>query len=213
MSAQVTVVDYGSGNLLSVSRGLEHCGGAVEVTGDRRKIAAAERLVLPGVGAFGKAADRLRGLGLADAIIEFLRSERPFLGICVGMQLMLDRGEEFGDHDGLGLIAGRVTAVPETTATGARHPVPHIGWSPLQSAGTDWSDTALRETRNDDSVYFVHSFMAVPDDPAHVLATCDYNGRSITAAIAKGNAIGCQFHPEKSGPVGLTILQRFLGVA
>ncbi len=210
VSAGVTVVDYGSGNLLSVSRGLDHCGGAIEVTDDPKRVAAAERLVLPGVGAFGKAAEHLRRLGLADAIIGFSRSERPFLGICVGMQLMLDHGEEFGRHDGLGLIPGRVTAIPATTASGAPHPVPHIGWSPLQPGRADWANTVLHNTGKEDSLYFVHSFMAVPDDPAHVLATCDYNGRSITAAITRGNAIGCQFHPEKSGPVGLTILQRFL---
>lgn len=212
MTARVTVVDYGSGNILSVSRSLEHCGGDVEITGDRQKIAAAERLVLPGVGAFGKAAEHIRNLGLSQSLLAFAETGRPFLGICVGMQLMLDYGEEFGRHDGLGMVPGRVRAIPNTASDGTPHPVPHIGWSAIRPGGGEWNSSPMRDVESRDSVYFVHSFMAEPTAPEHVLALSDYNGRSITAAISRDNLIGCQFHPEKSGPVGLAILRNFLGL-
>lgn len=211
MTAQVTVVDYGSGNLLSVARGLERCGAEVELTGDGRQVAKAERLVLPGVGAFGKAAERLRDSRLAEPILEFVRYGRPFLGICVGMQLMLDVSEEFGLHEGFGMIPGRVVAIPRTGADGALHAVPHIGWSAIHHGGGGWRGTPLEGISDGASVYFVHSFAAKPEDDAHVLARCDYDGRAITAAVARGNTFGFQFHPEKSGPVGLAILQRFIG--
>lgn len=210
MTSPVTIVDYGSGNLLSVCRGLEHSGAEVELTGDGARIANAERLVLPGVGAFGKAAQKLSDEGLIEPIFEFSRTERPFLGICVGMQLMLDHSEEFGSHDGFGLIPGRVVAIPDTDAKGVLHPVPHIGWNAIKPNGHGWSGTPLQDVEEGDSVYFVHSFMAEPKAPEHMLAVCDYNGRTITGAIVKDNMIGFQFHPEKSGPVGLAILHNFL---
>ena len=210
MAASVTVVDYGCGNLLSVSRGLEHSGGSVNITGEPEKIAAAERLVLPGVGAFGKAMQGLNEKDLPDTVRRFVDTGRPFLGICVGMQAMLDYSEEFGRHDGLGLIAGHVEAIPKTGADGTMHPIPHIGWNVLTRENSAWDDSILAGVEENQSVYFVHSFHAVPDDENTLLASCSYDGRRITAALAKDNMTGCQFHPEKSGTAGLRILSDFL---
>lgn len=210
MSANVTVVDYGSGNLFSVSRALEQVGARVELTGDTDRVAAAERLVLPGVGAFSAAMKALTDRGLADAVRRFVETGRPFLGICVGMQAMMDYGEEFGHHDGFGFVAGGVAVIPATGADGTPHPVPHIGWNGLVPPARGWDDTLFAAIAPGTAVYFVHSFAARPKEPENVLATCDYDGRAITAAIAKDNMVGCQFHPEKSGPAGLAILTRFL---
>ena len=210
MTRKVTVVDYGCGNLLSVSRGLEESGGTVDVTTDADKIANAERLVLPGVGAFGKAMQAMRDGGLEAPIKAFVGTGRPFLGICVGMQAMLDYSEEFGRHQGLGLVPGHVAGIPATAEDGTPHPIPHIGWNRLIKPAAGWDGGILDGQDEGVAVYFVHSFAAAPDDEGDVLATCDYNGRPITAAIAKDNMTGCQFHPEKSGPVGLRILEQFL---
>lgn len=212
MTHHVTVIDYGIGNLLNVVRAFEHLGAAVDVTDDPAKVAEAERLVLPGVGAFGDGMAGLSALGLVEPIRRYADRGRPFLGICLGMQMMLDRSEEFGDHPGLGLIPGNVIAIPATTLDGRPQKIPHIGWNALvrTEAGGTWLGTVLNGIEVGASVYFVHSFMAVPNDPAHRLADCDYGGRRISAVIRSGPLYGCQFHPEKSGEVGLCILRNFL---
>ena len=212
MSASVTVVDYGIGNILSVSRALEHCGAKVLLTDLPAQIAQAQRVVLPGVGAFKDGMDGLRERGLIDAVKQFAASGRPLLGICLGMQMLLEFSEEFGVHEGLGLIPGRVAAIPATTADGLPHKIPHIGWNELNfTAGTtDWRGTILEDVSPGNAVYFVHSFTAQPADIRHRLADCDYNGRLVAAAIRSGMVYGCQFHPEKSGNVGLRILKSFL---
>ncbi len=211
MSAAV-VVDYGVGNLFSVRRALEHCGADVTLTDDPRTILHAPRLVLPGVGAF---ADGMRGLeerGLISVLREYADSGRPFLGICLGMQMLASVSEEFGEHRGLGIIPGRVTAIPNTGMDGALHKIPHIGWAALEQPerATDWSGSILAGLKPGDSVYLVHSYAVVPEDDEHRLADCFYDGRRISAAIRKGLVYGCQFHPEKSGSVGLRILDQFL---
>lgn len=213
MSApEVTVIDYGVGNLLSVQRGLEHCGAKVTLTADPEQILAAQRVVLPGVGAFGNAMRALERLNLVSVIREIADRHTPLLGICLGMQLLLDESEEFGNTAGLGMIPGRVVPVPAQTLSGEPQKIPHIGWSALQlsNALTDWQDTLLQENRPGDSAYFVHSFMAVPTDPVHRIANCAYGGHLIPAAIGRDQITGCQFHPEKSGEVGLKILRRFI---
>ncbi len=208
---EVAVIDYGMGNLLSVRRGLEHCGAKVTLTADPEQILAAKRVVLPGVGAFGNAMQALERLGLVAVIRELARRQTPLLGICLGMQLLLDESEEFGNTAGLGLIPGRVIAVPATTATGQSQKIPHVGWNALVSSQgrKDWQATVLQEVKSGEAVYFVHSFMASPNDAAHRIADCIYGGKPISAVIARYNVIGCQFHPEKSGEVGLKILKRF----
>lgn len=209
---EVTLIDYGVGNLLSVQRGLEHCGAKVILTADPEQILAASRVVLPGVGAFGNGMQALERLGLVAVIRELARCKTPLLGICLGMQLMLEESEEFGVTAGLGLIPGRVIPVPAQTLSGMTQKIPHIGWSALHtsSASGGWNGTLLQDNHPGEAAYFVHSFMAVPSDPAHRIAECVYGGHLIPAAIGRDHITGCQFHPEKSGEVGLKILRRFI---
>ena len=212
MTATVTIVDYDCGNLFSISHAIEHCGGRVELAIDPEQVISADRLILPGVGAFGAAMNALRERGLIEAIHAFVAKERPFLGICVGMQAMMDYSEEFGRHEGLGLIAGHVTAIPGTAANGALHQVPHIGWSDIEETGKGWKETPFQDVRNSEAFYFVHSYTATPARQEHLLATCNYNGRSVSAAIIRDNMTGCQFHPEKSGPAGLSVIKNFMNM-
>jgi glutamine amidotransferase len=208
----VVVIDYGVGNLLSVQRGLEHCGANVTVTADPDQILAARRVVLPGVGAFGNALDALDQLKLFDVIREVANRDIWLLGICLGMQLLLDESQEFGKTSGLGLIPGRVIPVPSLSTSGEIQKVPHIGWNSLYPAGAsaDWKGTLLEGINRGDATYFVHSFMAVPAVPENRIADCLYGGHRIASVIGRGRVIGCQFHPEKSGEVGLAILRKFI---
>lgn len=210
-SPEVTIIDYGVGNLLSVQRGFEHCGATVTLTADPEQIFSAKRVVLPGVGAFQNAMMALRALNLVEVIKEVGYRGTPLLGICLGMQLLLDESDEFGVTAGLGLIPGRVIAVPIQTLSGDAQKVPHIGWNALHPSREliDWTSTLLQDNRMGDASYFVHSFMAVPSDPEHRIAYCLYGGHEIAAVIGRYQITGCQFHPEKSGEVGLKLLRRF----
>ena len=208
---EVTVIDYGVGNLLSVQRGLEHCGAKVIITADPEQILTAKRVVLPGVGAFANGMQALEGLGLVEVIRELARRNTPLLGICLGMQLLLDESDEFGVTAGLELIPGRVVAVPNRTQSGVIQKIPHIGWSVLQPSNeaVGWQKTLLQDNCFGEAAYFVHSFMAAPAESAHRIADCLYGGHTIAAVIGRDQITGCQFHPEKSGEVGLKILYRF----
>lgn len=207
---KTVLIDYGASNLLSVQRALAKVGAEVAVTGRPAEVAAADRVILPGVGAFGACGDRLASLGLADALHEFRRRERPVLGICVGMQIMFERGLEFGVHAGLGWFRGVVERVFEPEPGGLS--LPHIGWAPLAppEGGRSWSDTILEGFEG--AVYFLHSFQPVPSDPSCVLAVAQYGPHPIVAAVSRDNVVATQFHPEKSGPAGLAILARFLAL-
>jgi len=212
MSAcEVTVIDYGIGNLLSVQRGLEHCGAKVFLTKAPEKILSAKRVVLPGVGAFANAMKVLEKLDLVSVIQEVAQRKTPLLGICLGMQLLLNESDEFGTTAGLGIIPGRVVPLPKNTLFGAMQKIPHIGWNQLLVANSlsHWQDSILTDISPGDAAYFVHSFMAVPTNSEHRIADCLYGGHKIPAAIGYDQIIGCQFHPEKSGEVGLKILRRF----
>jgi imidazole glycerol-phosphate synthase subunit HisH len=209
---EVAVMDYGVGNLLSVRRALEHCGADVSVTADHAALLSAPRVILPGVGAFANAMVELKARGLDQVSKEIAARGTPLLGICLGMQMLLEESEEFGISAGLGLIAGRVVPVPTTTAEGKPHKIPHIGWNSLvpPTGRSSWADSLLDKVRHEEAVYFVHTFMAPPADPRDRLADCVYGGQQIPAVIERGNVFGCQFHPEKSGEVGLKILRAFL---
>ena len=209
---QITVIDYGVGNLLSVQRGLEHCGAEVILTADPEQILAAQRVVLPGVGAFSDAMQSLENLGLVAVIRELFQRKTPLLGICLGMQLLLEESNEFGVTAGLGLIPGRVIAVPNLTLSGESQKIPHIGWSALQpsNVAVGWQHTLLEDNHPGEAAYFLHSFMAVPTNSTHRIADCLYGGHKIAAMIERDHITGCQFHPEKSGEVGLKILRRFI---
>lgn len=207
----MTIIDYGLGNLLSVQRGLEYCGARVTLASDPDTILASRKLVLPGVGAFPKAMDALNGLNLVSVIQEFAKLERPLLAICLGMQLLMDDSHEFGLNSGLSLIPGTVIQIPGKSVDGIVQKIPHIGWSGLQYANSknNWADSLLANNKVGDAAYFVHSYMAVPLDPEHLMAETIYGGHRISAVIAKNQITGCQFHPEKSGEIGLKILKRF----
>jgi glutamine amidotransferase len=212
--SRVLVVDYGVGNLLSVCRAFEACGATVDLDGSPQRIASAERVVVPGVGAFGDCMAELQRRKLVQPILDYVATGKPVLGICVGMQMMMQIGEEFGEHEGLGIAAGRVRPIPGTAADGSPHKIPHIGWNALvkPSPDTVWDGTILQGVAPGSTCYFVHSFTADPADAGVRLADCDYNGRQISAALRIGNVFGTQFHPEKSGEVGLSILRNFMAL-
>ncbi|MFH1216563.1 MAG: imidazole glycerol phosphate synthase subunit HisH [Pseudomonadota bacterium] len=215
MSSNVVIVDYGMGNLLSVSRAFEFCGSEVTVSSDPATVASADRVVLPGVGAFGDCMLELHRRGLRQALMEFMNTDRPFLGICLGMQVLHEIGEEFGRQEGLGIIAGSVSQIPAVGTDGLPHKIPYIGWSgifPPEHDNKIWRNTILDEINQGANVYFVHSFGAKPTNPEHILAIYYYDGQPITAAVRSKNIYGCQFHPEKSGPVGLQIIKSFLNI-
>ena len=196
----VAIVDYGVGNLFSLRSSLSAVGAEVTVTGDGDVLRRADKIILPGVGAFGDAAAKLRAPGLDAVVIEEAKVGKPLLGICLGMQLLLERSLEYGEHPGLGLIPGDV--VPLSPPDGLK--VPHMGWNALQFS--EPRSPIFRDLNPGDHVYFVHSFHAA-NCPC-VTATAEY-GVTVTAAVGKDNIYGCQFHPEKSGPVGLSILKSF----
>lgn len=207
MKPVVTVVDYGMGNLLSVTRALEHCGAEVVLESSPQRIMQAERLVLPGVGAFVDGMSELRQRQLIEPIRDYAISAKPLLGICLGMQMMLDGSDEFGESRGLGIVPGWVRKLP--TQPGIK--LPHIGWSAISPPpGADWQGSLLQDVPVGHEMYFVHSYHAEPTNPAHRLAETRYGEYAFCAAIRKGNVTGCQFHPEKSGETGLNIIRRFL---
>ncbi|MGM9579217.1 MAG: imidazole glycerol phosphate synthase subunit HisH [Evtepia sp.] len=200
----IAVIDYGVGNLFSLCRSLEAIGQQPVVTGDPALLRQADRLFLPGVGAFQDAIAKLRQTGLDQVIKEEAAKGKPILGICLGMQLLFEESLEFGQWEGLGLIPGKV--VPMEGVIPADYKIPHIGWNALHFPQKD-RHPLLGTVQEGDCVYFVHSFYATDCDDA-VIATAEY-GAELTAAVAKGNVMGCQFHPEKSGDVGLNILRTF----
>ena len=198
----VGIVDYGVGNLFSLASSFAAIGEQAVVSRDRAILSACDRLVLPGVGAFGDAARLLRDTGMADFVIGEAAAGKPILGICLGMQLLFERSLEYGDHRGLGLIPGTVRPIAEAIPAGLK--IPHIGWNALHFVRRD---PLFRYVKEGDFVYFVHSFHATDCESATVAVT-EY-GAPLVAAVGHGNVLGCQFHPEKSGAVGLAILRAF----
>jgi len=198
----IAIIDYGVGNLFSLSHSLTAVGAEAVVTGAPEVIRRADHVILPGVGAFGDAANKLRETGLDRAVQDAAAAGTPLMGICLGMQLLLDKSFEFGEHAGLGLIPGEVRPIAEVIPLDYK--IPHIGWNALHLAGRH---PIFRDVKPGDCVYFVHSFYGA-NCGAHVIATAEY-GAELTAAVARANVCGCQFHPEKSGDVGLGILKAF----
>lgn len=198
----IAVIDYGVGNLFSLESSFKAIGREVSVTGDKEIITRADKIVLPGVGAFGDASDKLFSSGLADAVIGEAKKGKPLLGICLGMQLLLDKSFEYGEHKGLGLIKGEIRPIAEVVPKDYK--IPHIGWNALRF--TKEKSPLFKYVEEGECVYFVHSYYGTKCDD--VIATAEY-GATLTAAVAKNNVFGCQFHPEKSGRTGLNILKAF----
>ena len=198
----IVIIDYGVGNLFSLCSSFRKIGVEVQVSSDPLVIAAADKLILPGVGAFEDAINKLRSSGLERLIRCRARTGVPILGICLGMQMLFEKSYEYGEHQGLGLLKGSV--VPMEGVVPADLKIPHIGWNALHFQK---ESKLFRYIREGDCVYFVHSFYAT-DCEESVIATAEY-GKELTAAVQQGNVMGCQFHPEKSGQVGLAILRAF----
>lgn len=202
----VTIVDYGVGNLFSVAQAIQHCGAEAKLATSPEDILAAEKIILPGVGAFGKAIDKVRERGFDGAMCDFAASNRPMLGICLGMQMLFEDSCEHGSHHGLGLIPGTVMKIPPRGITGKRLRKTHIGWAELNM---ERPNPLFAEVSTDQAAYFVHSF-AAHTGSENVVATVDFHGHRLTAAVARDNVMGVQFHPEKSGQFGIRIIKRFV---
>lgn len=200
----IAVVDYGVGNLYSLTCSLRHIGAQCTVTREENALRAADRIILPGVGAFGDAADKLHALRLDALLCDLAGQGKPLMGICLGMQLLFEESEEYGLHRGLGLLQGKVVAMEGRLPQGL--PIPHIGWNGLKLTAP--ACPLFRDTKEGDCVYFVHSFYAEGCEES-LAATAEY-GLDLTAAVWKDNVYGCQFHPEKSGTVGLNMLRAFV---
>ena len=198
----VAIIDYGVGNLFSLKSSLDFLGFESVVTDDKEVLASADRIILPGVGAFGDAAKKLKDSGLADFVKQLAKAGKPLLGICLGMQLLFDKSFEYGEHEGLGLISGEIRPISDVIPADLK--IPHIGWNALDFTK---ENPLFRYINNGDHVYFVHSFYGANCEES-TIAISEY-GAPLTAAVAKDSVFGCQFHPEKSGKVGLNILRAF----
>jgi imidazole glycerol-phosphate synthase subunit HisH len=205
MTVPITIIDYQMGNLRSVQKAIENVGGQAIVSSDPATIEASEKVILPGVGAFGDAMHELTKRGLVDSIHQYLRKERPFLGICLGLQLLFDQGDEGSGHPGLGVIPGQVVRfdLPH------RFKVPHMGWNQVTARSDD--HPLLDGLTHNPFFYFVHSYFAVPSRPEDIWLEADY-GSPFCAAIQRGHIFATQFHPEKSQKDGLKFLENFVGL-
>ena len=206
----ISIVDYGVGNLFSVSKSIEFYGMKASIVDRPEDILSASYLILPGVGAFSNGMRSLQERNLIEAILEYAQAGGRLLGICLGMQILFSKSMEFGEHRGLNLISGSVVSIPEQNERGVRNKIPHIAWSPIRRAEYySQENILLKEVQDNTYMYHVHSYMANPDDIQTVVAHTIYNECLIPTIVRKNNIYGCQFHPEKSGNAGLKILKNF----
>lgn len=206
MSARVGLLDYGMGNLFSVVQACRAVGLEPSLATDPEAVRACDALIVPGVGAFGDAMASLTQGGLDQAVRELVRQGKPYLGLCLGLQLLFESSQEFGGHAGLSILPGRVERLPAATARAARVRVPQIGWNSIQPVDQPWEGSPLREVRPGEHVWFVHSYTARPERRSDWLCTTDYDGAEVCSGVQRENVVGFQFHPEKSGPTGLRVL-------
>jgi len=208
---EVVIIDYGIGNVRSILNAFQHLGIHPILTRDKDSVLNADAVILPGVGAFKHGMDNLKEFDLEGTIHSYVKTNKPFLGICLGMQMLFDESEEFGTSKGLGLIEGRVTKLP--VKTNHKLKLPHIGWNDIENTqDINWSSSVLKGLSPGTSAYFVHSFAAVPAKKENILATANYGGVEFCCATWKNNIYGLQFHPEKSGKDGLKMLQNFISL-
>jgi len=201
----VAIIDYKMSNLFSVQAACENAGLSSIITSDKNEILDAKVAILPGVGAFGEAMKYLSSLKLDDTIFQFVDSGKPFVGICLGLQLLFDSSEEFGDYSGLGLIKGKVKKFNFHSHNSTKYPVPQIGWNKISSNGSFWENTLLCNNTNDDFMYFVHSYFVESENDNIMLSKTTYGNTEYCSSIQQNNIFACQFHPEKSGNIGLKI--------
>ena len=209
LSKKITIIDYGCGNILNLARAIKFIGYEVEITHYKNKIINSSHVVLPGVGAFGNAMKQLEKYNLHSTILEYAKSNKPLLGICLGMQILLTVSHEFGVHKGLGLIEGKVIKISNEKNKEIK--IPHMGWNEIYPNNNkkEWKNKILKNSSIGKSFYFVHSFVCITKDYDSTIAVCNYSDISIPAVIATGNVYGCQFHPEKSADNGLAVLKNF----
>jgi len=205
---KIAVIDYDIGNVRSTLSAFENQGADVFLTRDREKILASDGLVLPGVGAFQHGMASLRKYNLVKDIKDYIETGKPFIGICLGMQMLFDNSEEFGLSSGLGLISGSVIKLPTKEVKNEK--LPHVSWNELNIVKSKWDGTILDGINEGSDMYFVHSFIADPEDRSNILSMTEYSGYKFCSSVHKNNIYGCQFHPEKSGKVGLNVIKNFI---
>jgi|SRR3989344_1412479 len=211
MSHKIVIIDYGVGNLQSLRKAFAHFGVDVILSEDATEVAAADGVVLPGVGSFEAGMRGLMLRGLAEAVRAVANVNRPMLGICLGAQLMLEKGFEFGEFDGLGIIPGSVVRLDEKTV---KEKIPEVGWNSVYPTQASWKGSIFQsfEGQPPPMFYFTHSYVFVPAREEHVFAKTRYGGEEFCSVIRKGNIYGCQFHPEKSGEAGLELIKNFISL-
>ncbi|MCA9401202.1 MAG: imidazole glycerol phosphate synthase subunit HisH, partial [Candidatus Omnitrophica bacterium] len=206
---KISIIDYHMGNLFSVVKACAEVGLKAVITHDKERIASSDAIILPGVGAFGDAMQQLRDLDILDATIDFIKQGKPYFGICLGMQLLMSESEEFGTHKGFDVISGKVVRLDPEHEHGRIAKVPQVGWNQIypNSGASDstWKNTPLAKMDVGEYMYFVHSFVVQPEDPAVVLTETNYEGVTFCSTILKGNIFAVQYHPEKSGDHGMHI--------
>ena len=209
LNKRITIIDYGCGNILNLARAIKFIGYEVDITHDKNKIINSSYVILPGVGAFGNAMKQIEKYNLHNTILEYAKSNKPLLGICLGMQILLTVSYEFGVHKGLGLIEGKVIKISNEKNKEIK--IPHMGWNAIYPNNNkkEWKNKILKNSLIGKSFYFVHSFVCITKGYDSTIAICNYSDISIPAVIATGNVFGCQFHPEKSADNGLAVLKNF----
>ena len=209
LSKKITIIDYGCGNILNLARAIKLLGYETDITHDKNKIINSSYVILPGVGAFGNAMKQIEKYNLRNTILKYAKSNKPLLGICLGMQILLTVSYEFGVHKGLGLIEGKVIKISNEKNKEIK--IPHIGWNEIYPNNNkkEWKNKILSNSLIGKNFYFVHSFICKTKDHDSTIAVCDYSDISIPAVVATGNIFGCQFHPEKSADNGLAVLKNF----
>ena len=206
----IVLIDYGIGNIKSIKNAFDVSGVKVVLSREKDVILNADGVILPGVGAFSHGMNNLFKYNLVHVIKEYVKKNKPFLGICLGMQMMLDESEEFGISKGLGLIKGKVIKLPINQTK--RVKLPHISWNGISPKYNNWSNSILESIPLDSNMYFVHTFVAKPDNDDEVLSVTKYAGAEFCSSLKKNNIYGCQFHPEKSGEIGLSIIRNFIKI-